>query len=532
MVERLFLQILNMSLTASIAIAVVLLARLLLRRAPKLFSWALWAAVFFRLLCPVSFASELSLLGAVNSSGIGLGRMGYITLEMAGESGAEKIWNAGSQEEMKPLGEETAKSGGEEMDVPETGRESAWRTPPLPVTVCAYVWAAGVLLLLSYNLASWIRLKRRLRFAVCEEGNVYRAENLETPFVMGIWRPRIYLPDTTKGQEKDYIVLHERIHIRRGDPLLRAAGFAALCLHWFNPLVWAAWKISGRDMEMSCDEAVIRRLGDGVKKEYSASLLNFAAGREVIGGMSLRFGEGDTGSRIRNILRYKKPAFWGAVIVAAACAVLAFSLLSNPTSEKQENESETQTEYQSYYGVLKEKSVDGAVWRLVTVPGMGEIALPEAENISPWFETEYFELENGDLLRMDFEGTEPVLVNGKGNPPVFSRNAAQIWDIARGMTLEYAGEGKYLFSFAAGLLPEEEMKEGDLLEILCQETEDKVYFPQNPSQEAEAETVAVAPILEITEDSVKIELTAEQAKKVLEKFGFGIFFSVSGRTDF
>lgn len=159
-----------------------------------------------------------------------------------------------------------------------------------------------------------MKLQKRLKNAVRERDNIYLAEHLETPFVMGIIRPRIYLPASLTDKEKRYIILHEEMHIKRFDHIVKIFSFFVLCLHWFNPLVWAAFFISGKDMEMSCDEAVIKQLGSNVKKEYSASLLTLATGRRVIGGTPLAFGEGDTKGRIKNVLNYKKPAFWVVVL--------------------------------------------------------------------------------------------------------------------------------------------------------------------------------------------------------------------------
>ena len=202
------------------------------------------------------------------------------------------------------------------------------------------VWGVGVALMLVYGGGSIVVLRRKLKGAHSidcgYEGRsriaVYEKKNLPTPFVLGIIRPKIYLPTDLSESEKQYILLHEQIHIRRGDHIVKAVSFLVLCIHWFNPMVWAAFFLSERDMEMSCDEAVLRKLGSEVKKDYSAALLNLATGRRIIGGMPLAFGEGTPGSRIRNVLKYKQPqltAVCAGIVLAATAAVL---LLANPQS--------------------------------------------------------------------------------------------------------------------------------------------------------------------------------------------------------
>ena len=165
--------------------------------------------------------------------------------------------------------------------------------------------------------------------AVYEKDNIYLAEHLDTPFVMGIIRPKIYLPASLTGDEKKYILLHEKMHIRRLDHVIKVVSFFVLCLHWFNPLVWIAFFVSGGDMEMSCDEAVIKELGRGIKKEYSSSLLTLATGRRIIGVTPLAFGEGDTKGRIKNILNYKKPALWVVALSLIIVTVFGIAFAAN-----------------------------------------------------------------------------------------------------------------------------------------------------------------------------------------------------------
>lgn len=306
MFEKAFLQVLSMSFTAGVVIIFLLFARLLLKKAPKIFSYALWGVALFRLVCPFSFESNLSLLGA--------------------KAIPDNIAYAQTPQidAVAPIISYTINA-----TAPAATQASA---KPMQIWLAAgtFLWLCGIAALLVYSVGSLALLKRRLRGAVCEGGNIYVSAALSSPFVIGVLRPKIYLPANLTGDEKRYILLHEQTHIKRFDHVFKLAGFFALCLHWFNPLVWAAFLLCGKDMEMSCDEAVIKNLGNEVKKDYSSSLLALATGRRIIGGTPLAFGEGDTKSRIKNVLNYKKPAFWVIIAAAAAVIIVGSSLIANP----------------------------------------------------------------------------------------------------------------------------------------------------------------------------------------------------------
>lgn len=307
MSDELFLQILNMSFTASIVIIIVLLIRLLLRKAPKVFSYALWSVVLFRLICPVSFESSWGLLG-------------------------EKAIPGDIMYMQKPQINTGLPILNERINAVLPVATPYQSINPMQVWIFfgKAVWLIGILALLIYSVLSLVQLKQKLKASVHERENIYTCAGCTSPFVMGLFHPKIYLPAALTDDEREYIILHEQIHIRRGDHVVKVFGFLVLCLHWFNPLVWVAFFFSGRDMEMACDERVIKTLGNEVKKQYSTSLLALATGRKIVGGTPLAFGEGDTKHRIRNVLNYKKPAFWVIAVSAVAVAALAFGLLANP----------------------------------------------------------------------------------------------------------------------------------------------------------------------------------------------------------
>lgn len=314
MLDRIFLQVLNMSYTAGYVILFILPARLVLRKAPKRFTFALWSAALFRLICPWSFESVFSLLA------IG-GRAAkqyhpfpdqHITLETVRNSTAIN------------------RTGVVSPNIPSMPIVSNVPAEPLLDNIFTLLWLAGIAVLLIYSVTMLLKLKKQLKNAVHDTGNVYLSEHLSTPFVMGVIRPKIYLPKSLSETEKRYILLHEKTHIRQLDHVVKPISFLVLCIHWFNPLVWLAFFLSGRDMEMACDEAVIRKLGNDVKKEYSASLLSLSIERPIVGGTPLAFGEGDAKSRIKNILGYKKPAFWVIAISLITIAAICAGLILNP----------------------------------------------------------------------------------------------------------------------------------------------------------------------------------------------------------
>lgn len=310
--SNLFLTVLNMSIPASYVILVVILVRLLLKKAPKAFSCALWAVVLFRLLCPISLSSVLSLL-PVEPRSIPL-TMGTMSVPQV-NSGIAAI-------------DHTINDA-----LPAATPYSSINPIQVVLAAGAALWILGAAILLGYALISALRLRKQLEGARLLQDNIYLASNLNTPFVLGVFRPRIYLPEGLGDKETAYILSHERMHIRRKDPIVKSIAFLALSLHWFNPLVWITFVLLGKDMEMACDEAVLRELGPGIKKEYSSSLLSLASNHLIFNGTPLAFGEGEVKGRVKNILHYKKPAFWVIVATAAAVAALCLGLALNPKRE-------------------------------------------------------------------------------------------------------------------------------------------------------------------------------------------------------
>lgn len=314
--EKLFLQVFDMSVTASYVILFVLVARILLKRTPKIFSYALWAIVGFRLLFPFSFESAWSLLPTqikpVTETPVIEGTP--ITPTAITDNS-----NIHYVESLLP----TATIGASVDPI------------QIVIFVCSWIWAMGFIGLMIYSFVSMFRLKQKLKHATHFQENIYIANGLKTPFVLGFFHPKIYLPAGLYVKEREYILLHEQTHIRRGDHIIKIFAFFLVCLHWMNPLVWIAFIYMSRDMEMSCDESVLKKLGYKVKQSYSTSLLSLATGRNFLKGSPLAFGgEGDVKGRIKNVLSYKKPTLWVGMTGTIIVIVLAIGLLANPSQMK------------------------------------------------------------------------------------------------------------------------------------------------------------------------------------------------------
>ncbi|HWQ76674.1 MAG TPA: M56 family metallopeptidase [Syntrophomonas sp.] len=324
--QDVFLAVLDMSIVASIVILAVLLARLLLKKVPKRFSYILWAVVLFRLLCPFSFESPFSLIPEQAQS---IPQQTALDEEVSPMSAAGAAYHAVGDALNGGLGtvtvylEDTVEDGYTETT--EAYHSQVW------LLFFAYLWPVGIAVMLIYSAVSLVRLRRKLIGAVRLRENIYLADHVATPFLIGVIRPKIYLPSTLPEEEQSYIILHEQTHIRRLDHIFKMLAFLALSVHWFNPLVWVAFVCAVKDMEMSCDERVLKEMGGEIKGAYGASLLSLAAGRRIIGGSPLAFGEGNIKGRIKNVMNFKKPAFWILAAAVAVVIVAGVGLLTNPT---------------------------------------------------------------------------------------------------------------------------------------------------------------------------------------------------------
>lgn len=314
-----------MSLTGTVVIAAVLLLRILFRHAPKIFSYLLWGAVLFRLLCP--FAPE---------SGFSVVLREISKPQTAGQTNKQIQEENDALDQVRQFVSKEAERGTvfSSKENKDTVLNQTVQTQVLVSknmdTAIFIIWILGMAAMFLQAAVSELRLRKFLHHAVCEEKNIYIVSGIDTPFALGMFFPKIYLPAGLSVSEREYMILHEQTHIRRKDLFFRRLSYLALLIHWFNPLVWCAFFLSGRDMEMSCDEAVVKRLGNSVKQAYSNSLLKISATKAVGVKVPTAFGGCDTKKRIHNILRYQK----AKKSIAALCVLVLFAaalmLTTNP----------------------------------------------------------------------------------------------------------------------------------------------------------------------------------------------------------
>lgn len=312
--DRIFLELLNLSIAASWLILAILLLRPLLKKAPKSIVCALWLIVGLRLILPFSIESVLSLIPSRETVSPEIVYAAQPMID-SGVKIVDQVVNPVVAESLAP----------------------APAVSVNPVQVLSYaggcVWLMGLLLMLGYSAVSYIRLRRKVREAVLVEKDVRQGPSVESPFVLGLFRPCIYLPSTLAPEDVPMVLAHERAHIRRRDNWIKPLGFLLLSVYWFNPLLWLSYVLLCRDIEMACDERVMKELGNGIKKSYSMALLNCSYTHRAITACPLAFGEVSVKTRIKSVLNYKKPSFWITVAALLVCAVVAVCFLTDPVEE-------------------------------------------------------------------------------------------------------------------------------------------------------------------------------------------------------
>lgn len=331
--DNIFLKLVHMSITASWLVLAVLLLRLLLKKAPKWISCLLWVLVAVRLISPLSIESEFSLIPDSVSSGKMISEwtddyIGKVSILNEDSEYYDAAVTAGREPISDGKGGYYVVTNSDQLGEPSTIRNTV-------IPVLSWIWAIGAGLMLLYVGVSCLRLHRRLKTAVLLRDNIYQSENVFSPFVFGFFRPRIYLPFNTK--DIAYVIAHEQTHIRRHDHWVKPFGFLLLSLYWFNPVIWAAYILLCRDIELACDERVIRELGVAHRADYSQALLNCSTPHRAITACPLAFGEVGVRERVKNVLNYRKPAFWIVTAAVLSCIVLAVCFLTNPERMKLED---------------------------------------------------------------------------------------------------------------------------------------------------------------------------------------------------
>lgn len=371
--SRLFLLVLNMSITGSLVALAVMAARILLKRAPKIFSYGLWAIVLFRLLCPFSFESALSLM-PVNKEPI--------------PQDLVYMHNPAINTGMKMIDIPINNSLGEALAPVNQG---ASVNPAGVITeIFAMIWLAGITVLLCYGFITYFRLKQRLSTATLVEDNIYETDLIKTAFVMGVIKPKIIIPINLSRNEFDYIIKHEETHIKRFDYIIKPVAFLALTIHWFNPIIWLSYYLMTKDMEMSCDESVMKNTGDDIRVNYSSSLLALSARQS--GLLSpLAFGEGNVKGRIKNVLNYRKPPFW--IMVSALFIIIFVLVLFGTDPLKSGDQAEGKQENQNIY-----KNEDLGFSLNFPEEWEGKYLIEEGDNSISVFDKDIYDRGQGGLL--------------------------------------------------------------------------------------------------------------------------------------
>ena len=312
--NELFLKIINMSISASWLVLAVLILRFVLKKAPKWINVLLWGIVAIRLICPFSFESPLSLIPSAETIPLNIGMDSTPTIN----SGISAINNA-----VNPIiGQSNTPMAGASVNLLQ-----------ITIGIYEYIWIFGMIALALYTAISYWRLRRKVDTAVRYKDNIFQSENVSFPFVLGIIKPRIYLPFKMNGQYLEYVVAHEQAHICRKDHWWKPLGFLLLMIHWFNPLMWLAYVLLCRDIELACDEKVIKELGNEQRGDYTQALVACSVNRRMIAACPLTFGEVGVKERVKSVMNYKKPALWVIIIAVIVCVGVAVCFLTNPKQD-------------------------------------------------------------------------------------------------------------------------------------------------------------------------------------------------------
>ena len=374
-VGELFLVILNMSITGAFVVAAILLARLSLKRVPKIISYCLWAVAGFRFAFPFSITSMFSLIpfkaqtipldivaqpvpyiesgisyvrDAINNT-FNSAMNGSVTNAVGNTIGnavtstvGASVTNAVDANITSAVGASVTNSVGASITNAINNAASSTQNYAVAgdavtgvnslqtwTAIIPWTWFFVAAVMSIFGVAFYLRLKHKMRLAIRIKDNIYETDGIRSPFILGVIKPKIYVPLDLSEQERRYIILHEQTHIRRNDHIIKFASYLILCLHWFNPMAWIAFILMGLDMELSCDECVLNKLGDEISKDYSMSLLSYATDRSIIRGSALAFGEDGVKTRIKNVLKFKKSSRFAVALAIIFVATLSLGLMAS-----------------------------------------------------------------------------------------------------------------------------------------------------------------------------------------------------------
>ncbi len=312
--DAFMIKLFNMSINAVWLILAVIVLRVILKKAPKYINLIMWGLVGLRLVCPFTIESMLSLIPSEETIPSNIAFVSSPSVDTGFNAVNEIINPAVSQF----------------SEVPYT---MGYSPIDMLIRISFAVWGGGVAVMLIYSGVSYLILKRRVRVSVRYDGNIYLCDNIKTPFILGIVKPKIYLPSDITKEQMTAVTAHENAHLSRLDHIIKPLGFLVLCVHWFNPFVWIAYILFCRDIEFACDERVIKTMENEEKKDYSETLLSLSMPKKSFAACPLAFGETGVKGRIKSVLSYKKPALWIIIVAVIAVIAVAVGFMTSPASE-------------------------------------------------------------------------------------------------------------------------------------------------------------------------------------------------------
>ncbi len=319
-----FIKLLNMSITAAYVIIIIMAVRFLLKKFPKKYSYYLWGIVGFRLIFPFSITSEFSFLNLNTFTNINAGNYGmeYIPSDIGFMD--TPIIDVGVDSVNKTVN----------SLLPVSEIQNSINPMQIYILIAVIFWILGIIFILLYEIFLFFRMKRVVKKAIFYKDNIYECDNIETPFVMGFIKPKIYIPFRLNEKAFSYVLCHEKYHIKRYDNIIKIIAFFILIVYWFNPFIWLAYFYMNKDMEMSCDEKVILEMGVDSIKDYSYSLLSFAVNRRRLPFGPIAFGESYIRKRVKNILRFKKPKLWISIVGVLIVFIISVVCITNKSEPR------------------------------------------------------------------------------------------------------------------------------------------------------------------------------------------------------
>lgn len=344
MLKNIFVYLLHNSIAVCVVILTVFAVRLFLRRAPKKYSYILWSIVGIYLLCPIRLSSPISIYSLINNVSDTFLEHHSLPLNAKNFADKNKTYNEKNQKtkDSNKSKFDNVSSTNKNQKTKQNQNNTAGTeniSQSLTVTTTAYIWLCGCIVLLVRNLFLIWRTKQTVLMAIRRKDNIYESECISTPFVLGIVRPKIYIPFNLSEQEREYILKHEQYHIRRKDQIIKICAYILCVIYWFQPLIWFAYFVMIRDMEMSCDEYVLKNSKSDIRAAYSTSLLKLATKTEDFNAGLPAFGESDIRKRVKNIMKFNAKKKWVSVVAAIAVVIVGVSCLTKAAVKTDANKS-------------------------------------------------------------------------------------------------------------------------------------------------------------------------------------------------